>query len=681
MKQLLLPVIRLMNRMPYLYKFILISLTFIIPLIILAALQISLLQSKKAITERKLEGLQSLQQLTDLNINLTHYRDFRFLSGFINEAEKKQTDQRLNLLRSEVDSLINELDNRGFAFDDSGQLTAEFDRFKKRWREIDSSNFSDLQGLMEERFSHFNQLTDNGWRLAMLTAFLSGLSQDSDRVNYGAMRLVLDHIPSISVHLGQSRVFGGYALHSKRITSTLVEQLNRIHGNLLTDQVQLTQTAAFLIEGNNQVTPSLSLASSNATKQLSIAAARLDEEIILGDRMEQPWQEFVKNNEKDLATSWTLTDEALNQVHNNLEHRLGEQQTRLITLLTALAFVALLSGYFYLGFNLSVRENINNVLAAARRLAQGDLTGKVEIDAKDEMGALIQEFNEMTNRIHLVIGQVKGTAHEVASQSDALDQTATNSSTAARQQKEQTVQIVQAITNMTECANEVSQTILTASNSARDAYSTANDGHELVCTTLGNIQQLASNIDNSVEVINRLARESDNISQVLDVIKGIAEQTNLLALNAAIEAARAGEMGRGFAVVADEVRNLAQRTHSSTEEIERMITQFQSGVSEAVQFMDISHEKARTTVEESARVGTALEEITRATSNIVEMSTQVAASSEQQAQVAQEVNRSINEISEASQLTAEGADTTAQSCNKMSQLSTQLQDLVASFKV
>src|SRR5690606_6675855 len=107
----------------------------------------------------------------------------------------------------------------------------------------------------------------------------------------------------------------------------------------------------------------------------------------------------------------------------------------------------------------------------------------------------------------------------------------------------------------------------------------------MVEKTLGAMSDLSSKIEVAGSHIETLSDKSNDIGQILDVIKGISEQTNLLALNAAIEAARAGEAGRGFAVVADEVRNLAQRTQSSAQEIQQMIEQLQVGAREAVSTM------------------------------------------------------------------------------------------------
>ena len=164
---------------------------------------------------------------------------------------------------------------------------------------------------------------------------------------------------------------------------------------------------------------------------------------------------------------------------------------------------------------------------------------------------------------------------------------------------------------------------------------------------------MSAQISKAVDVIRQLSEDSNNITSVLDVIRGIAEQTNLLALNAAIEAARAGEQGRGFAVVADEVRTLAQRTQTSTEDIQKMITALQNGVSDIVSVMETGSDQASQTEQLALSAETEIQAILEAMTNIADMNASVASATEEQTQVVEEINQNITQIND---LADESAD-------------------------
>jgi methyl-accepting chemotaxis protein len=222
--------------------------------------------------------------------------------------------------------------------------------------------------------------------------------------------------------------------------------------------------------------------------------------------------------------------------------------------------------------------------------------------------------------------------------------------------KTETEKLNHAMEEMLSTAHSVSANAHVASQAATEAEGSAHEGLQLLTQTTESISTLANQVEASSSVIKELARDSNNIGAILDVIKGIAEQTNLLALNAAIEAARAGEQGRGFAVVADEVRSLASRTQVSTQEIEKMIQRLQSAAQSAVSSMDGGHEIAQQSVDQVAKANTSLHTINAAVGRIKNMNTQIASAAEEQSAVTAEIKGNVEVIDDVNELTIETLD-------------------------
>ncbi|SEQ45652.1 methyl-accepting chemotaxis protein [Ectothiorhodospira magna] len=311
----------------------------------------------------------------------------------------------------------------------------------------------------------------------------------------------------------------------------------------------------------------------------------------------------------------------------------------------------------------------------------GDLSHRLPIHGKDEIGQSAMAFNAMMDNFRDLISRVLHSTGELARAAADLASVTERTNAGVSRQRSEIDQLATAMTEMNSTAHEVARNAQQSSDSTRQAEDAAQEGKHIVSGTMQRIEQLAKEVQRAADVIRELDNDSEEIGKVLDVIRGIAEQTNLLALNAAIEAARAGEAGRGFAVVADEVRSLANRTQRSTQEIQSMIERLQQASRRAVSAMDESRQSAQASRDSAAQAESSLAAITQAVTTISDVNAQVASAAEEQSAVAEEMNRNVTSISDAAEQNAQGAQETTHASEQLARLADELQHLVGRFKV
>jgi methyl-accepting chemotaxis protein len=329
----------------------------------------------------------------------------------------------------------------------------------------------------------------------------------------------------------------------------------------------------------------------------------------------------------------------------------------------------------------AITSPINHAVSIASEVASGNLTVHIDNSRTDEIGRLMAALAIMVTGLRELVRSIDAGAAEIAGSAEELSAVANQTSDGINRQKQETDQVAAAMNEMTATATEIARSAEQAFTVASNAADQATEGEHEVRETVSQVNSLAQEVSQSVEIIQRLQEETANIGTVLDVIKSVAEQTNLLALNAAIEAARAGEQGRGFAVVADEVRSLAHRTQSSAREIEALVTSLQNSAGNSVSAMESSASMASDTLRRATATGTSIERIARSVDEIKQYNNQIATASEQQTSVAEEINQNITSIRDVTDQSAASSNQAASSSSELAKLGCELQALVSRFKL
>lgn len=367
-----------------------------------------------------------------------------------------------------------------------------------------------------------------------------------------------------------------------------------------------------------------------------------------------------------------------------LEEQLEAGRDKLIMwLLMATAVITSIFIVISIFFTRSITQPLSKVTHSIANLASGngDLTQRLSVNSKSEIGQLSNHMNSLLDTLQSMIREIKTISEDVALETAHISTGVQAMREASQSQYRDIDQVASAVTEMSHSANEVARNTEFAADNAKQAELASNDATGNIDASSKAMAQLAKEISHCAGMISSVESDVVNISSVLQVIENIAGQTNLLALNAAIEAARAGEHGRGFSVVADEVRSLASKTQGSTEEIQQMIKRLQSSAHSAVEAMHNSTERSTQTESQFGATHQSLSQIIQLIFTISEKSVQIATAVEEQRVAGEHITQRIVEISEQTNLATEIAEKNDTAANTLQSKTQQLQNIIGQFKL
>ncbi|WP_261396748.1 methyl-accepting chemotaxis protein [Photobacterium rosenbergii] len=376
-------------------------------------------------------------------------------------------------------------------------------------------------------------------------------------------------------------------------------------------------------------------------------------------------------------SQWTLT--------GYIDRGFIQQNTNALSgsITMALVLVALISIPLSILFINTIFKHLSTLRNIIVGLSRGDadLTRRLDVYSNDDLGKIASGINHFIENLQKMMLEVSQSSQAIEHEVVALKQKADSNKSLLTRHTQETEKVVTAINEMSATAESVAHSGKCAADFTHATNLEAEKSKDVVKVASGSVNQLSTEVESMSTSIQTMSKDFEKIDAVLHVIGEIAEQTNLLALNAAIEAARAGEQGRGFAVVADEVRALAARTQQSTSEIDSMLSDLRKATSVVVQSMDTTRGSCSQTVEHTANVMASLESMTNSISQINDLTTQIATSANEQSVVTEEVNKNMIAIHDMINELNRNADDSVASTEQLAVTNSQLNAMVANFKL
>ena len=475
----------------------------------------------------------------------------------------------------------------------------------------------------------------------------SGLILDPFLDTYLMMEQLTLTLPRLSENLGSFASQGYGSLVAQHFTLQNRVAVRDLRRSLDQAGAQIGKSRTALQQASPRSLQTLQQPYAHVEEGLQKFLAEVDRDMFEASPMVLQPAQFVQQVQALQETLNGLRQAVYEQFNSNIGDYQGNARQDMLHTTLIFAVLTLLALYLLLCLNASIRRSTAGIIQAAEGLRDGDLRVRMQVHGADDLAAISTALNTS-------IAQLRDSMQGVGREGQQLDETvrglgsqASSSLAAVEQQQAQMSQIATAAAQMAATAQSVAQSCEQAALEAGQTREIANQSNQRSARTSASMRELSGRLAGSAQTLQKLRQQTEQITRVVDVIKGIAEQTNLLALNAAIEAARAGEQGRGFAVVADEVRSLSQRTQNSTAEIAQTVGDLHKVVGQSVAEMEQAMHQAEGDVGNVLAMSADLDGIVESVQRVSDRLAQIATAAEQQAATADEVSGNIQQVDQA----------------------------------
>ncbi|WP_226669885.1 methyl-accepting chemotaxis protein [Metabacillus litoralis] len=704
MKQLLVPAIKLMNRLPFSKKFLILFLVIFLTVGILVGNVILKINSDLAFVKKEQNGTELLTELYPL-IQLTQKHrglTVNVISG--DQSAESDLQEVRKLIKLQLKSVQKQLDKK-----ENVALVHVNEGYKDVISEWNTTEEKTITMSVKDSVTQHNHLIAMMFSMLLDIADETNLTLDSELVNNHINNLLVNTLPQITEFMGKSRAVGVGVATKQSMTED--ERIELIYLMKMMDEyiitAERTYETAFELEPTlkDEVGPYVSKSISEAKNIVEI----INQDLLGVTNITIQPKDYFEKTTNTINSIYDLLAYQTETLDKLLDKKVSSLSNERVILISIVVFILFLLMYLLMGFYFGVQDQVSKIREATERVAQKDLTKKLAVSSKDEFGQISQSLNSMIFSVREVINSSQQVSQEVASSSQELlaiteeSAQATNQITSAveevativEQQNQQSKENVQLAELLTQQLSSISAITAEVSSNSTLSAQEADSGNQNVNETVVQMKVIQDAVKRTSVVIQRLGERSNEIGSILDAITSIAQQTNLLSLNAAIEAARAGEHGKGFAVVAGEVKKLAEESSLSANKIREIIEEIQTDTKHSIGSMDLVSSETNEGMNLVEKTGASFSRIFTSTQKVADEVHEVASSAKLMLSQIDQLSKSIMEAARQSEVTEDSTQSVAasteeqlasmeeitSSANELSSRAQQLHDIVEGFKL